>query len=148
MGLAIPELDVTSLHNRLSDFRSENRISLDSAPATRRYKGPHCPINPHEVAINSGRGSWEAPEEMLAITGLDGTFLHNRFTEFGSVTWASLGPMPATRRYNVCLRPISIHGVHHPSESPLLSLTILNSLAVSSTTAPLILNLSVRRRWA
>jgi len=33
--LAIPELDVTFLHNRLSDFRSKDRTSLDSTPATR-----------------------------------------------------------------------------------------------------------------
>jgi len=72
---------------------------------------------------------------MLAIPELDGRFLHNRFTDFGSVTWASLGSTPATRWYKVCLWRISIHGVRHPSESGLLSLTILNSMADSSITA-------------
>jgi len=57
--LAIPELDVTFLYNRLSDFRSEDRTLLDSAPATRRYNERHCRINTHEIAINSGWGSWE-----------------------------------------------------------------------------------------
>jgi len=72
---------------------------------------------------------------MLAIAGLDGRFLHNRFTDFGSVTWISLGSTPATQRYKVCLWRIRIHGVRHPSESGLLSLTILNSMADSSITA-------------
>jgi len=56
--------------------------------------------------------------------------------------------MPATRRYKVRLWRISIHGVHHPSESGLLSLTILNSMAVYSTTAQPILHLSLSHHWA
>jgi len=56
--------------------------------------------------------------------------------------------MPATRQYEVRPWRISIHGVRYPSESGLLSLTILNLMAVSSTTAQPILNLSVGRRWA
>jgi hypothetical protein len=85
---------------------------------------------------------------MLAIPGLDGRFLYNRLTDFDSVTWTSLGATPATRRYKVRLWRISIHGVRHPSESGLLSLTILNSMADSSTTAESILILSPRRHWA
>jgi len=54
--LAIPQLDVRFLHNRLSDSRSEGRTSLDPAPATRRYKEHHCHINTHEIAIYSGGG--------------------------------------------------------------------------------------------
>ena len=42
--------------------------------------------------------------------------------------------MPATHRYKVCLWHTSIQGVHPPSESSLLSLLILNSMADSSTT--------------
>jgi len=84
---------------------------------------------------------------MLAIPGLDGRFLHNRLTDFDSVTWTSLGATPATRRYKVRLWRISIHGVRHPSESGLLSLTILNSMADSSTTAESILNPTLGRRW-
>jgi len=57
--LAIPELDVTFLHNRIGDFRSEGRTLLDSAPATRWYKEPHCGMNTHEIAINSCGESWE-----------------------------------------------------------------------------------------
>jgi len=57
--LTIRELDVTFLHNRLSDFRCAGRTLLDLAPATRRYKECHCRINTHEIAINSGGGSWE-----------------------------------------------------------------------------------------
>jgi len=57
--LVIPELDVRFPHNRLSDFRSEGRMALDSAPATRRYKERTCRINTHEIAIYSGGGSWE-----------------------------------------------------------------------------------------
>jgi len=54
--LAIPELDVRFLHNRLGDSRSEDRTSLDPAPATRRYKERHCRIDTHEIAIYSGGG--------------------------------------------------------------------------------------------
>jgi len=54
--LAIPELDVRSLHNRSSDSRSEGRMPLDPAPATRRYKERHCHINTHEIAIYSAGG--------------------------------------------------------------------------------------------
>jgi len=85
---------------------------------------------------------------MLAIPGPDGRFLHNRFADFGSVTWTSLGSTPATRRYRLCLWSISIHGVRHPSESGLLSLTILNSMADTSIAAQPILILSLRRHWA
>jgi len=53
--------------------------------------------------------SWEGSEGMLAIPGLDGRFLHNRLTDFDSVTWTSLGTTPATHRYKVRLWRISIH---------------------------------------
>jgi len=56
--------------------------------------------------------------------------------------------MPATRRYKVRLWYISIHAVRHPSESGLLSLTILNSMPDSSTAAQPILNLLLGRHWA
>jgi len=56
--------------------------------------------------------------------------------------------MSATCRYKVRLWRISIHAVRHPSESGLLSPTILNSIAVSSTTAQPILYLSPGRHWA
>jgi len=85
---------------------------------------------------------------MLAIPGLNGRFLHNRLADFDSVTWTSLGAMPATRRYKVRLWRISIHRDHHPSESGLLSLTILISMADSSITAESILNPTPGRRWA
>jgi len=85
---------------------------------------------------------------MLAIQELDSRFLHNCRANSRSKGTASLGSTPATQRYKVRLLRISIHGVRHPSESGLLSLTILNSMAVSSTTAQLILNLSLGRRWA
>ena len=85
---------------------------------------------------------------MLAIPGLDGRFLHNRLTDFDSVTWTSLGTTPATRRYKVRLWRISIHRDRHPSESGPLSLLILNSMADSSTTGESILNPSPGRRWA
>jgi len=45
-----------------------------------------------------GGGFWEGREGMLAIPGLDGRFLYNRWTDFESVTWTSLGSTPATRR--------------------------------------------------
>jgi len=76
---------------------------------------------------------------MLALPGLDGRFLHNHLTDFDSVTWTSLGATPATRRYKVRLWRISIHRDRHPSESGLLSLTILNPIADSSITAQPIL---------
>jgi len=85
---------------------------------------------------------------MLAIPGLNGESLRSQSTDLESVTWASLGSTPATRRDKVRLWRISIHGVRHPSESGLLSLTILNSMADSSTTAQPILNLSLGRHWA
>jgi len=83
---------------------------------------------------------------MLAITGLDSRFLHNRMANSRSKDTAPLGSTPATRRYKVRLLHISIHGVRHPFESSLVSLTILNSMADSSTTAQPILNLSPGRR--
>jgi len=85
---------------------------------------------------------------MLAIPELDSRFLHNRLANSRSKGTASLGSTPATRRYKVRLLRISIHGVHHGSESGLLSLTILNSMADPSTTARPILNLTLGRRWA
>jgi len=85
---------------------------------------------------------------MLVIPGLDSRFLHNRLANSRSKVTASLGSTSATRRYKVRLLRISIHGVRHPSESGLLSLTILNSMAVSSTAAGPILNLSPGRHWA
>jgi len=95
-----------------------------------------------------GGGFWEGREGMLAIPELDGRFLHTWLTDSRSKGTAPLGSTPATRWYKVRLWRISIHGVRHPSESGLLSLTILNSMAVSSTTAPPILYLSLGRRWA
>jgi len=85
---------------------------------------------------------------MLAIPELDSGFLHNHWANSRSEGTESLGSTPATRRYKVRLLRISIHGVRHPSESGLLSLTNLSSMAVSSTTAQPILNLSPGRRWA
>jgi len=85
---------------------------------------------------------------MLAIPGLDSGFLHTGLPNSRSKTTASLGSTPATRRYKVRLWRISIHGVRHPFECGLLSLTILNSMAVPSTTAQPILNLSLGRDWA
>jgi len=85
---------------------------------------------------------------VLGIPGLDGRSLDNRLTDFDSVTLMSLGSTPATRRYEVRLWRISIHGVHHSSESGLLSLTILNSMSDSSTTVQPILIPSLERHWA
>jgi len=55
--------------------------------------------------------------------------------------------MPATHWYKICLWRTSIHGVHPPSESCLLSLVILNSIADSSTTGQPIFNPSLGRHW-
>jgi len=85
---------------------------------------------------------------MLAIPDLNGRFLHKHFTNFESITWTLLGLMSATRRYKVRLWRTSIHGVRPPSESGLLSLQIVYSMADSSTTAQPILSLSPGRRWA
>jgi len=85
---------------------------------------------------------------MVAIPGLNGRSLHNRFTDLDSVTWTSLGSRPATWRYEVRLWRISVHGVHHPSESALLPLTIRNSMPDSCTTAQPILTPSLGRHWA
>jgi len=85
---------------------------------------------------------------MLAIPGLDGRLLYNRLTDPDSVTWTSQGSTPATCGYEVRLCRISTHGVHHPSESALWSLTILNSMPDSSTTALPILIPSPGRHWA
>ena len=78
---------------------------------------------------------------------LDGRLLDNHSTDVESVTWASLGWISATLLYEVCLWRISIHGVHHPSESSLFSLTILNSMADPSTTTLPILNQSLEHHW-
>jgi len=72
---------------------------------------------------------------MLAIPQLDSRFLHNRSTNLGSVTWTLLGSTPATRRYKVRPCCINTHGARPLSDSGLLSLLILNSMADSSTTA-------------
>jgi len=85
---------------------------------------------------------------MLAIPGLDSRFLHNRFANSRSKDTAPLGSTPATRRYKVRLLRISIHGVRYPYESSLLSLTILSSMADSSTTTQPILNMLLGRHWA
>jgi len=84
---------------------------------------------------------------MLAILEVDGVFLHNHWTDFESVTWTLFGLTPATRWHRVRLWRTSIHGVRPPSDSGLLSLLILNSMADSSTTAAPILNPSLGRRW-
>jgi len=41
---------------------------------------------------------------------LDGRFLHNRSTDFDSVTWTSLGSTPATRRYKEGSEVPILHG--------------------------------------
>jgi len=146
--LAILELDGRFLHTWLADSRSKGTASLGSAPAIRRYKVRLYRINTHEVTIYSAGGLEKAEGVVLAIPELDVRFLHNRSTDFESVTWASLGSTPATRRYKVRLLRISIHGVRHPSESGLLSLIILNPMADSSTTTLPILNQSLGRHWA
>jgi len=56
--------------------------------------------------------------------------------------------MPATWPYRVRPWRICIHGVRPTSESGLLSVLMLNSIADSSTTAGPILNLSLGRHWA
>jgi len=61
--------------------------------------------------LGGGGGSWEGCEWMLAIPEHDGRFLHNRSTDFESVTWTSLGPTPATRRYKVRPCRINTHEV-------------------------------------
>jgi len=85
---------------------------------------------------------------VLAIPELDVRYLHNRLANSRSKDMASLGSMPATRRYKVHLLRISIHGVRHPSKSSPLSLTILNSMADPSTADRPILNLSPGHHWA
>ena len=72
---------------------------------------------------------------MLAIPELDVRYFHNRWANSRSMGTVSLGSTPATPQYKVRLWRISIHGVRHCSESSLLSLTILSSMADSSTTA-------------
>ena len=85
---------------------------------------------------------------MLAIPEVDGIFLHSHWTDLESVTWTLLGLTPAKRWYRVRLWRTGIPGVHPPSDSGLLSLLILNSMADSSTTAAPMLNPSLGRRWA
>jgi len=85
---------------------------------------------------------------MLAIPEVDGVFLHNHTADFGSVTWTLLGPTPATRWYRVRPWRTRIHRVRPASDSGLVSLLILSSMADSSTTATPILNPSLGRRWA
>jgi len=146
--LAIPELDVRFLHNRVGDSRSEGRTSLDPAPATRRYKEHHCRINTHEIAIYSGGGFGKAERRCWRSQDSIADSSTNPLANSRSKGTASLGSTPATRRYNLRLLRISIQGVRHPSESGLLSLTILNLMADSSTAAQPILNLSLGRHWA
>jgi len=85
---------------------------------------------------------------MLAIPEVDGGSLHNHWTDFKSVTWTLLGSTTATRWYKIRLWRTSIYRVRPPSDSGLLSLLILNSMADSSTTASPILNPSPGRLWA
>jgi len=56
-----------------------------------------------------GGGSSEGYEGILVITELDGMFLHNQLTDLESVTWTSLGSMPALRRYKGHLECTGIH---------------------------------------
>jgi len=118
-------------------------VSLGTTPATRRHK-----VRLWCICIHRDRPPFREWSFVSTNPELDGRFLHDRSADFGSVTWPSLGSTPATRRYRVRLWRIGIHGVRHPSKSGLLSLTILNSMAVSSTTALPILNLSPRSHWA
>jgi len=107
--LAITGLHAGFLPNHLTDSSSEGVTSLGSAPATRQYGKRPCRIKTHEMATYSRGGSLKGRAGMLAISGLDGRFLYNRLTDFGSVTWTSLGSTPATCRYEVRLWRIGIH---------------------------------------
>ena len=88
---------------------------------------------------------------MLAIPELDGRFLHNHLVDFESVTWTSLGSTLATRRYKVRLWRINTHEVAIYSwggagKAERGCWRSQSSMADSTTTAELILNLSLGRR--
>ena len=92
--LAISDLNGRSLHNRSTDSGSDCGRLLGSTPATQRYR-IHPPATfIHEVTVLN---------EALAIPGLDGGFLHNRWADSGSDCRRLLGPTPATQRYKVRL---------------------------------------------
>ena len=65
-------------HNHTSDHESDTGRLLGLTLATHRYRVHHCRINTHEIAIYSEGGFSEGGEEMLAISGLNGRFLHYR----------------------------------------------------------------------
>ena len=80
-------LDGRLLHNHWTDFDAVCGRSLGSTPATQRYR-IHPPATfIHEVTVLN---------EVLAILGLDGRFLYNRWTDSGSDSGRLLGLTLAT----------------------------------------------------
>jgi len=97
--LAIPELDGRSLHSHCSDPESDCGRLLASTPAMQRYKVRPCLIKTHEIAVFCvGCIRYQAGDILL-----DGRYLHNRWTDFGSVCGRLLGLTPAFQRYKVRL---------------------------------------------
>jgi len=90
--LKVPELDGRFLHNCWTDSGSDCGRLLGSTPAMLRYRVHPPAIFIHEVTVLN---------EVLAILGLDGRFLYNRWTDSGSDCGRLLGSTPATRRYKV-----------------------------------------------
>ena len=85
--LAISELDGRFLHNRWTDSGSDCGRLLGSTPATQPYM-IHPPATfIHEVTVLN---------KVLAILGLDGRFLYNRWTDSGSDSGRLLGLTLAT----------------------------------------------------
>jgi len=88
--LAIPDLDSGFLHNHCSDPESHCGRLLGSTPATQRSRLRPCRIKTHEVAVFRA-GCIRYPLEAGDIL-LDGRYLDNRLTEFGSICRGVVGP--------------------------------------------------------
>ena len=63
-------------------------------PASRRYK-----VHPYRINTHGDRPPFCQWSFVSTDPELDSRFLHNRSTDFDSVTWTSLGSTPATHRY-------------------------------------------------
>jgi len=108
VGAGDPALDGWFIHNRLTNSRSEDTMSLCWMPATRRYKIHLCDINTYEINIYSRRGGVRRMRRGgTGDTQLDGWVLHNQLTTFRSGGTTSLDSMPATRWYKVPLSRIN-----------------------------------------
>jgi len=98
---AIPEPDGRIHHNQGSDPESDCGRLLCSTLAMQWYKVCPCCIRAHERAVFCARGiRYQAGDTLL-----DGRYVHNRWSNFGSVCgrFKLLGLIPDFQQYKIYL---------------------------------------------